>query len=48
MVGSAGKMAAVLPGSHAYNSPVASDHARMFNGDARGPVHLGDNIYYGR
>lgn len=47
MVKSVGKMAAVLPGLHAYNIPAASDHARQLNGDVRGQVHLGDNNYYG-
>ena len=47
-VGSAAKMAAVLPGSHTYNNPVANDHARMFSGDVKGQVHMGDNNYYGR
>lgn len=44
----AGKMAAVLPSAHAYNSPVAGGNANQLNGDVRGQVHLGDNIYYGR
>ena len=48
MVGSAGRMAAVLPGSHTYDNLVASDHAKMFSGDVRGQVHMGDNNYYGR
>jgi hypothetical protein len=47
-VGSAGKIAAVLPGSHTYNNPVANDHAMMFNGDVKGQIHMGDNNYYGR
>jgi hypothetical protein len=47
-VESAGKMATPLPGSHTYNSPAASGHARQLNGDVRGQVHLGDTIHYGR
>jgi len=48
VAGSAGKMAVALPGSHTYNNPVANSHAKMFNGDVRGPVNLGDTIHYGR
>jgi hypothetical protein len=43
-------MAAALPGSHTYISPVARDHAKVFNGDVRGMVHQGDTVnhYHGR
>jgi hypothetical protein len=41
-------MAAVLPGSHTYDNPTASNHARQLLGDVRGSVHLGDTIHYGK
>jgi hypothetical protein len=43
---SAGRMAAVLPIPHIFNSPTATDGAIQVNGDVTGQVHMGDNNYY--